>query len=341
MKRTAYLLLLISLCVLCCPAKLVAKPHIISPDNLGVEASSATFNVTVTTDKKTYQAGEHLVATITASQDCHILVYYTNEEGYCLIVYPNKYESEDRLKAGKPFIIGNKPESFCLEVDVEKTRDYLQVLATDEPICTSSLIGIRDPSEFINRIRLILKERVEDRARSKEPERYEHRVFGIGTADYLCNISSYSPPKLSEKPAPPEVPAGTEPVISIRTVKAPDETASYTVGPSASADNCIADDSSEYQVKGGIAEIRGTASYGKGIKRVLVDGNEATIHRIGSSRSLDIKSIAIGAPDAAVHTILDFSYILKDLGPAPREIRLTVEGMDGRKTVRVLKLSGR
>ncbi|MGV8122062.1 MAG: hypothetical protein AB2L14_20060 [Candidatus Xenobiia bacterium LiM19] len=38
MKRTDCLLLLISLCVLCCPAKLMAKPHIISPDNLGVEA---------------------------------------------------------------------------------------------------------------------------------------------------------------------------------------------------------------------------------------------------------------------------------------------------------------
>ncbi|MGV8122061.1 MAG: hypothetical protein AB2L14_20055 [Candidatus Xenobiia bacterium LiM19] len=74
---------------------------------------------------------------------------------------------------------------------------------------------------------------------------------------------------------------------------------------------------------------------------MLVDGNEATIHRIGSSRSLDLKSIAIEAPDKEVYTILDFSYILKGVGPAPREVRLTVEGMDGRKTVRVLKLSGR
>ncbi|GEM_PF-3487785 len=338
MKKTMILVILISCAALCCSSPLMAKPYLISPENLGVDASWAQFQVTVTTDNKTYKAGERLVATITAAQDCYILVYYTNEEGYCLIVYPNTYESEDRLKAGKPFMIGNRPSVFSLEVDVQKTRDYLQVIATDEPICTSSLVGIRDPREFINRIRFILKERVEERARSKERGRFEHRVFGIGTVDYLCNTQSYTPPGPSEKPIPPKIPQGAEPIISIRTIESPEETAPRIVGPGAHVEKNTDLDGKKHIVKGDSVEIRGTATYEKGIKEILVDGNEATIHRIGSSKSLSMKSITIEAPDTEIHTILDFSYILKGIGSAPREVKVAVEGIDGKKSTVVLKI---
>jgi len=341
MKRIGLQALLIALFAFGFSPPLIAKPHIISPDNLGVDASWAVFKVDITTDKKTYAAGEKLVASITSSRDSYILVYYTNEEGWCQIIYPNSYESEDRVKAGKPFTLGDRPEVFTLEVDVEKTRDYLQVIATDEPISTASLNGIKDPAEFINRVRLILKERVHERARSKDRPKYVQGVFGIGTTDYLCNMSSYSPPAPALKPLPPEIPQGALPVITIRTVEAPSGNGRYTAGPGAPSKAAGTVQGSGYEVKGDSAEIRGTVSYGKGIRKVLVDGCEATIHRIGSSKALSMKSIAIEAPDEEILTILDFSYIIDRLGSSPREVTVTAEGMDGTKASRVLRLSGR
>jgi len=339
MKRIGLPALLIALLVFCISQPLTAKPHIISLDNLGVDASWAVFKVEISTDRKTYTAGEKLVVTITSSRDSYILVYYTNEEGWCQIIYPNSYESEDRVKAGKPFTLGDRTEIFTLEVDVEKTRDYLQVIATDEPISTASLTGIKDPAEFIDRVRLILKERVQERARSKD--RPKQGVFGIGTTDYLCNMSSYSQPAPALKPSPPELPQGGLPVISIRTVEAPSANLHCAAGPGAPSKDSGASKGSGYEVKGSSAEIRGTVSYGKGIRKVLVDGREATIHRIGSSKALNVKSIAIEAPDEEILKILDFSYIIDRLGSAPREVTVTAEGMDGVKASKVLKLTGR
>lgn len=321
-----------------------AKPFIISPDNLGIDAPWAQFSIKIDIDKKCYKAGENLKATIASNRDCHILVYYTNENGSCLILYPNRFESKSFIKAGESFTIGNDPKIFKLKIDTPRSRDYIQVIGTDEPIDTSSLSGIKNPEEFVNKLRLILKERVEDRARKLGAASglldlslisVDKSIFAIATVDYLCNYPSYSKPEKIQKPALPEVKnSETEtPLIEIRSVDI-DKQSSQIVGPDAPISNTSSEKGNEFTVNSETAEIRGTVQYRKGVKKVLINGEEPIIRRIGSSRDIVIESESEPeqqkVPEKILKTV-DFIYTLKGINQSPSPVTITAEGIDGKK----------
>jgi len=236
-----YFLFIMFFCIfLILPAH--SAPYIIGSDNLGVDTSWAQFQVKIKTDKKCYKEGEYLKATITANRDCYITVYYTNDQGYCLIVFPNSYSKNNFIRAGQEFVIGNNPNSFMLKVDKHEVRDYLQVIATDEPIDTMSLVGISNPKEFIAKIRLILKDMVE--ARKKElgetnAVELEKRVFAIGATDYLCNIKEYRPPSNVVRNDEAKIPYSKQPELVIRSI-VPSQLLPQYVGPSNSTPPVLA-----------------------------------------------------------------------------------------------------
>lgn len=315
-----------------------AKEYIISPHNLGIDADWAQFTVKIRTNEKCYKAGERLIATITSNRDCYILVYYTNESGNCLIVYPNKYDAKNFVHAGEEFVIGADPAVFSLIVDKNQVRDYLQVIATDEPIDTTSLVGITDPDAFVKKIRLILKDRVQQKAKqmvSFKDVPINKRVFAIGTTDYLCNYDTYFPPGEKPNPPAPSIESGNAPVIAIRTVDDVQNKGGM-VGPDANRLNTTSFSNGIYTVPSNEGVVFGTVSYVKGIKRILVNDKEPTIMRIGSS-----KGIRIAEASEDLSQILDFQYRLSDLTDKPKSITITAEGMDGKVSKKVIKVRGK
>lgn len=336
MKRLQKCLLILTLIYILLSSIAYAKPHLISPDNLGVSASWAKFNVKIRTNKKCYREGERLVATISANRDCYILVYYTNEKGSCLIVYPNRYEARNHIRGGEEFVLGNNPEAFGLVVDSLKVRDYLQVIATDKPIDVSSLAGIKSPQEFVNKLRLILKERVERRASqlgSTSNVPLSKKVFAVGTTDYLCNYSSYTPSGYRPVSSPPVVYGGSKPAITIRSVDVPGKNVRI-VGPSVPVSG-TSSSGGVYSVGSSEAVIIGTVSYRKGVKRILVDGKETTklrILRIGSSKSIKIEG------PSETRKSLDFRYLIDGLKSTPRSVTITAVGMDGKKSRKTIQI---
>jgi hypothetical protein len=328
---TAVLLALIMAAACACHA----KAFVISGDNLGVDASWAQFSVKISTDQKSYRTGEKLIATITANRNCYIMVYYTNDRGECLIVYPNTYESRDQIRSGESFSIGKEGDAFELIVDRTASHDFLQVLATDSPIATTSLEGIRDPGEFVDRLRYILKDRVEARARrlgktSAVP--LKDTVFAIGTTDYFCNSERSLSVEPDEKPAPPVIRESNAPILNVRKVDIPSRSVKI-VGPSAPQSKTMEMDEQDmrilYTVSGPEAQIRGTVSYRKGIKTILVNGQKATIYPPGVLEEHAKPVITEEARDTLPS--LDFEYTLENLAPTPQNVIIKALGVDGKE----------
>jgi hypothetical protein len=312
------------------------KAYIVSGDNLGVDAAWAQFSVKIATDKATYRTDDRLVATITASRDCYILVYYTNDRGECLIVYPNTFESRDHIRGGEAFSIGKDGDTFELIVDKPRSHDFLQVLATDAPIATESLEGIKDPLEFVDRLRYILKKRVEARAARLGKTSHvalKDTVFAIGTTDYYCNSDSNERSmsvEAHEQPAPPVIEDSAAPLLKVRKVDIPSRSVRI-VGPSAPLSKTMEVDEQDmkiiYSVSGPEAQIRGTVSYKKGIKTILVDGDKATIYPPGNmaDRAIVVEEVREKMPS------LDFEYIISNLTAAPRSVIIKAVGVDGKE----------
>ncbi|MDQ7823926.1 MAG: DUF4384 domain-containing protein [Candidatus Eremiobacteraeota bacterium] len=329
------------LILLWCSTTVLAKSYLISGENLGRDAEWARFSVKIQTAKKAYMTGENVVATVTADRDCYFLVYCTNESGFCLIIYPNQYAAKNTLKAGESLVLGDDPQgSFSLEVQPEKERDYLQVIATEEPISTASLAGITDPAEFVKKVRMILRERVLRHAAKREhtgPAALSERVFAIGTTDYTCNYDSYYPPGVEAPTTPPIVADTKAPVIEIRRVEAPAK-AVFLVGPDAPSVKQMKNNI--YIVNSTSAVITGTVTHRSGIRKILVNGTPPTIKRIGATKASapGEKRIVIEEGREVPVPVLDFEYELKGLSPVPREVIVTAEGLDGTVTKEVLRL---
>jgi hypothetical protein len=311
----------------------LAKPHIVSPDNLGTDAGWAQFGVSISTDKKTYRTGDHLIVTIKANKDCNIMVYYTNEIGNCLLVYPNKYEAKSFIRAGEQIVIGDDPSVFWMEVREDRIRDYLQVIATSEPIDISSLTGIRKPEQFVNKLRLILKEMVMEQAQklgNTSNVSLDKKVFAIGTTDYTCNMpyTSAAPPP---PPPAPTVSDNDVPEISVRSITEAYAKTVKLCGPDApQIDNSMGD---VYEVDGDSAMIRGTVEYKKGVRTVILNGKDAQILPAGGS-----KSISLEGPDKRTRDIVDFIFTLEGLTEEPVVVKILAEGMDGKNSQKEIRI---
>ncbi len=313
-----------------------AEPYIVSSENLGIKTDWAKFGISIETDKKSYNSGDNLVATITPEKDCYILLYYTNEKGECLVLYPNTYESKSFLRAGESFTVGNDDSVFSLQVEDGVVRDYIQVIATDTPIDVDSLQGIREPEKFVNKLRLILAEKIRERATQlgENPSNVsmDNKVFGIGTTDYMCNAPYTPPDKVSNCASAREPVVSTKdiPEITIRLVCNLDTKSVKICGPGMAPPPPLG---IVYSIDGDSARIIGTVEYGKGVKSITVNGKNAEIMPVGSS-----KGISLEGADTKARKIVDFRYILEGIKGEPTEVTIEAAGMDNTTTKKTIKI---
>jgi hypothetical protein len=84
-----------------------APPQPPAPEPLALE---------VQVDKPIYQAGEFIVLSVRANQDCYLALYDISTEGEVTQIFPNKYADDNLISGGHVYRIPNKSDKFDYEV---------------------------------------------------------------------------------------------------------------------------------------------------------------------------------------------------------------------------------
>ncbi|PLV56945.1 PEGA domain-containing protein [Thermotoga sp. SG1] len=94
------------------------------------------FTVDVWLDKpegSVYNVGERIEIFVKSSRDAYILVYDINAQGKVTLIFPNKYESDNFVRANEIKKIPSK-STYSLRVSSPYGKEYIQVIASTTPI---------------------------------------------------------------------------------------------------------------------------------------------------------------------------------------------------------------
>ncbi|MBZ4661909.1 MAG: hypothetical protein JG779_1063 [Thermotoga sp.] len=80
-----------------------------------------------------YEVGERMEIFVKSSRDAYILVYDINAQGKVTLIFPNKYESDNFVRANEIKKIPSK-STYSLRVSPPYGKEYIQVIASTRPI---------------------------------------------------------------------------------------------------------------------------------------------------------------------------------------------------------------
>ncbi|MEM8686221.1 MAG: DUF4384 domain-containing protein [Pseudomonadota bacterium] len=92
------------------PIKVAAKPD--AKDRL----NSGSFHITLFSDKSKYKVKEHAVFTVKSEQDCFLTLINVDGKDKATVIFPNKFQQENFLKAGKDFQFPGKKAKFKFQL---------------------------------------------------------------------------------------------------------------------------------------------------------------------------------------------------------------------------------
>jgi len=119
----------------------------LAPDNLQ-EASqelalaratvqSSTLRVSLALDRGEggiYRKGDKIFLFLRASQDCYVKVLYQQVDGRKLIIFPNEWHPEPRIRKDQLYQLPPDDNSFTLEANAPYGAELVKVMASTEPI---------------------------------------------------------------------------------------------------------------------------------------------------------------------------------------------------------------
>lgn len=133
-KKTIIASLLISLAI----STAYAAPEI--SKNLTVEQRHITSLAAPQTDLKvtawvdhhdnTYQFGEEVVLSVKTNQDAYITLLDIGTSGKVHIIFPNKYQTDNFLKAGQVVQVPSKNAPFSIKVSAPVGKEVIKIIAT-------------------------------------------------------------------------------------------------------------------------------------------------------------------------------------------------------------------
>ena len=96
--------------------------------------------VELTTDKKTYREGEDLVVTVQAAEAGHLRLLYQDAAGGIVVLFPNQYQTDDRIPAGRLVKVVPVPNPAIpgdmVAIQIAGPHfgtEYLAAIITDQP----------------------------------------------------------------------------------------------------------------------------------------------------------------------------------------------------------------
>lgn len=96
-------------------------------------APQGDFQVEVKTDKKAYRIGESGTISVKSQKPGYLTIYDLNPDGRVYVIYPNKYQSQQRINANKTYQIPPPGAKYELRVAEPTGTDMLVAIVTDKP----------------------------------------------------------------------------------------------------------------------------------------------------------------------------------------------------------------
>lgn len=139
-------------------AKLPAKPV--------VEQTSPTgLTVRVWTDKTAYAVGDKITIHFETNQDCYLTLIDIDARGNATVLFPNRYNRENRIEAGRTYTIPGDRMGFDFYIEPPGGVDIIKAIASLEPVVSlkelfdsigelEPFAGIDDPSMLTRGIRV-------------------------------------------------------------------------------------------------------------------------------------------------------------------------------------------
>jgi Domain of unknown function (DUF4384) len=75
-------------------------------------SSGGSFDLQLTSDKSAYNQNDAAVLQIVATRDCNLFVVNVDKSGTGTIIFPNKFQADNAVKAGEPVMLGGPGSKF-------------------------------------------------------------------------------------------------------------------------------------------------------------------------------------------------------------------------------------
>jgi len=111
-------------------AELIALADKIKNENPGIQ-------LTLGTDKKEYQVGEKVAFEFTADKDCYLALIDIGTSGKTIILFPNKWHTENKIEKGKAYKIPADGADFAYRVEGPEGTERIKAIACVEPLLFS------------------------------------------------------------------------------------------------------------------------------------------------------------------------------------------------------------
>lgn len=95
------------------------------------------FNINLWANKPSgsgYKSGESITFHFTTEKDCYLYLFHIDTEGYLRMLFPNKWNTDNRVKAGIDYKIPDDNMDFDFKVIAPYGSEVLIAFATDKPI---------------------------------------------------------------------------------------------------------------------------------------------------------------------------------------------------------------
>ena len=75
---------------------------------------TGTFTLTLLSDKPSYSAKDNMVFIVLSQEDCRLTLADVDSTGSGSLLFPNKLQTNNRIEAGKVFVIGDRASPIRL-----------------------------------------------------------------------------------------------------------------------------------------------------------------------------------------------------------------------------------
>ena len=112
------------------------KPTVPPPPGDGLVPKQPAFlmNVAVNRADARYSQGERLSVRFKSERDAHVYLLYHQADGSVLMIFPNKAQSSNLVKAKEEVSIPKPGDSFRFRVAAPFGEEAMQVIASEKPI---------------------------------------------------------------------------------------------------------------------------------------------------------------------------------------------------------------
>ncbi len=101
--------------------------------NLNIRPGKLKVSAWVDHKDNTYRAGENVVLSVKANMDAYLTILDVGTSGKVHIIFPNKYQKNNRIRAGQIIKVPGKNAGFDFRVGGPSGTELIKVIATTSP----------------------------------------------------------------------------------------------------------------------------------------------------------------------------------------------------------------